>query len=74
MTYEKKLKGFANEDLQVLIENGSLIITDTIFLCNVFFTYEKKVFTAAKSNGVILLSTKRKALTRDFIMNCYKYV
>lgn len=72
MTTAKILKGYANEDLKVLIDNGVLAMTDTSFLCPVWFTYENKVFTASKGNGEVLLSTNRKALMRDFIMNCFK--
>jgi hypothetical protein len=72
MTTAKILKGYANEDLQILIDNGALAMTDTAFLCPVWFTYENKVFTASKGNGEVLLTTNRKALIRDFIMNCFK--
>jgi hypothetical protein len=74
MTTAKILKGYANEDLKVLIDNGVLAMTDTAFLAPVWFTYENKVFTASKGDGEILLTTKRKALMRDFIMNCFKVV
>ena len=72
MTTAKILKNYANEDLKLLIENGVLAMTDTAILTPVWFTYENKVFTASKTNGEVLLTTKRKALIRDFIMNCFK--
>ena len=65
------LKQYATEDLNLLIENGALAITNTVYGGPVWFSYENNTFTASV-NGKEVLNTNRKALTRSFIMNAYK--
>ena len=65
-------KQYANEDIEILIENGYMAITDTMYQGPVFFSYENGIFTASKNDGNVMIETKRKALIRSFIMNCYQ--
>ena len=71
MTTAKILKQYANEDLNTIIEYGSLAMTDNVYKTVIWFEYENKTFTATNSEGVLMLKTERKALIRDFIMSCF---
>lgn len=64
-------KGFAKEDIETVINEGMLIMSNTTFLCTIIFTFEDKVFTAKKPCGKTLIETKRKALMMDFMVNSY---
>ena len=71
MTTAKILTKYANEDLNILIENGSFAMTDTAYKTVIWFEYENKTFTAKNSDGVTMMKTPRKALMRDFIKTCF---
>jgi hypothetical protein len=64
-------KQYANEDLEILIENGCMAITETLFGV-VFFDYENGIFKASKNDGTVMIETNRKKLIHSFIMNCYQ--
>ena len=68
------LKEYATEDLNLLIENGSFAMTETAYNCVIWFTYENKVFTAAKNDGTVMIETNKKALIRSFIQNCFQTI
>ena len=71
MTTAKILKQYANEDLNTIIEDGGLAMTDNSYKTVIWFEYENKTFTATNSEGVLMLKTERKALIRDCIMSCF---
>ena len=53
MTTAKILKQYANEDLNTIIEYGSLAMTDNVYKTVIWFEYENKTFTATNSEGVL---------------------
>jgi hypothetical protein len=66
------LKQYATEDLAILIENGVLAITNTVYNDKpVFFNYENKTFTASL-DGREVLNTTKKSLVISMMQNCYK--
>ena len=71
MTTAQTLKQYANEDLNLLIENGDLAMTDTAYNTVVWFSFENGIFTATNKDNITMITTKRKALMRDFIMSCF---
>ena len=71
MTTAKILKQYANEDLNTIINEGGLAMTDNAYNTVIWFEYENKTFTAKNSEGVSMMTTTRKALIRDFIMTCF---
>lgn len=67
----KIIKEYSKEDLQILIENGVLAITNTAYKFPIWFDFDGKNFKASKNDGTILIETNRKALIRSFIEGTY---
>lgn len=67
----KILKKYANEDLALLIDSEVLVITDTNY-GTLNLEIENGIFKIYNAIGELLLSTIKKSLCRDFIMNSYK--
>lgn len=71
MTTAKILKQYANEDLNTIINEGGLAMTDNAYKTVIWFEYENKTFTAKNRDGILMITTTKKALIRDFIMTCF---